>query len=206
MRHLRSLPHRNTLLAGLALLAAALLVSFVARRNPPAQPERLSTPVASGDVSFQAMAYADPRQAQATFGFDIRGAGVLPVRVRIDNRGKDAVRLVPRQTFLIDLDGQAWPLLAAAQAAKRLEQGGHPRQAPRPPAADDLDALTGFALELADDGREPSGDRPRNPPIAAGQAAAGVLYFPGADEARGARNLRLCYEQGGKPECLSLPL
>jgi len=65
-------------------------------------------------------AYADPEQAERAFGFDIREAGLLPVRLVIDNQSASVVQVSPQQTFLIDRDGQAWPLLTGEQAHNRV--------------------------------------------------------------------------------------
>jgi len=70
-----------------------------------------------------AQPYADADEAKAALGFDIRGSGLLPVRLVIDNQSNKTVKVVPSQTFLIDKAGQAWPLLTAAQAYERVK--GH---------------------------------------------------------------------------------
>ncbi len=133
------------------------------------------------------------------------------------------MKIIPRQTFLIDLDGQAWPLLTSDQASSRLADSA-PTHDPYPaPAPVALDALTGFALDMvvgpafsgnAEDYARPgkgesqnfAGRTLRNPGIPAEQVASGVLFFPGRGEAHGARGLRLCYEQGGRLKFLTLPL
>jgi hypothetical protein len=72
------------------------------------------------DALVSAQAYAEPDTAKQTFGFDIRGAGLLPVCFVIDNRGMNIVKVNPRQTFLIDRQGLAWPLLTSEQAQNRV--------------------------------------------------------------------------------------
>jgi len=64
--------------------------------------------------------YVDEDSAEAVFGFDIRNAGLLPVRFVVDNQSAGVVKVDPNQTFLIDEQGQAWPLLTAEQAYKRV--------------------------------------------------------------------------------------
>ncbi len=68
-----------------------------------------------------AEAYLDEDRAQAAFGFNVRGAGLLPVRVVVDNQSGSEVQLLGTQTFLIDREGQAWPLLTAKQANDRVK-------------------------------------------------------------------------------------
>lgn len=68
-----------------------------------------------------AEAYLDEDRAQAAFGFNIRAAGLLPVRVVVDNQSGSDVQLLGTQTFLVDRQGQAWPLLTAKQANERVK-------------------------------------------------------------------------------------
>ncbi|MCK5727772.1 MAG: hypothetical protein KAH08_00975 [Methylococcales bacterium] len=71
-------------------------------------------------VLLIARSYVDEDIAQKAFGFDIRGAGLLPVKVVIENQSNDSVQLLGKQTFLLDKKGQAWPLLTATQANNRI--------------------------------------------------------------------------------------
>lgn len=208
----------------LPLLAAALLAACSDREEPvAAAPARLPASLAARleaeGVGFQAQALEDGAQAAAALGFDAPGAGLLPVRISIDNQGGGPVRIVPRQTFLIDAGGDAWPLLTSTQALARLERAAVPARAPAP---GELETFTAFALDLVAGpafsanpaaarageraSRSPAEKSLRNPAIQAGQVASGVLFFPGGGESRGARGLRLCYEQGASLKFLMLPL
>jgi len=71
-------------------------------------------------VLLVARAYVDEDAAEKAFGFNIRGAGLLPVKVVIDNQSGESVRLLGQQTFLLDKKSQAWPLLTARQANERV--------------------------------------------------------------------------------------
>lgn len=71
-------------------------------------------------VLLVARAYVDDDRAETAFGFDIRGSGLLPVKVVIDNQSGESIRLLGSQTFLLDNKGQAWPLLSARQANERV--------------------------------------------------------------------------------------
>lgn len=209
---------------GLALLASCLIAGCSDREErvpaPPALPAHLAEPAAEG-VRFQAVALEDGKQALEFFGFDVRGAGLLPVLVSIANHGGGVVRLVPRQSFLVDAESQAWPLLTSAQALARLGRAGVQPTPAHAPTALELEALSGFALDLtagqdfSEDGAAPPGRRasqhiaaktPQNPAIPPGRVASGVLFFPGREEAQGARRLRLCYAQGDSLKFLVLPL
>ncbi len=71
-------------------------------------------------AKLAAFPYVDEDRAEAVFGFDIRSTGLLPVRFVIDNQSAGTVEIDPSQTFLIDKQGQAWPLLTSEQAYKRV--------------------------------------------------------------------------------------
>lgn len=142
-------------------------------------------------------------QIQVASGADLPARHLLPLRISIDNRGSGAAKIIPRQTFLIDLSGQAWSLLTAEQASSRLGRVAMP--APHLPTPESLAALTGFALaiEIAP-GHDAAGATWRNPTVPAGQVASGLLFFPSREEIQGVKVLRLCYEQDGQVKCLAL--
>jgi hypothetical protein len=73
--------------------------------------------VAEADVA--ARAYNDASEAKKTFGFDIRGAGMLPVQVIFDNHGNHKLKINPDQTFLEDEKGNLWPILSRKIADER---------------------------------------------------------------------------------------
>ena len=74
------------------------------------------------DVGLYAEAYLQRDAAEKAFGFDIRGAGVLPVRFVLDNQSPGDVEIRGDQTFLIDAENQAWPLLSYDQAYRRVNE------------------------------------------------------------------------------------
>ncbi len=71
-------------------------------------------------VQIGARAFNDPNDAQNAFGFDIRGAGLLPVQVVIDHKGSFPIEINPTQTFLIDYQNNLWPVLDKGLAYERL--------------------------------------------------------------------------------------
>ncbi len=117
-------PPRRGWLAGLAVLMAVLLAAGCAtygeRVAPVTLPESSPRHVDVAGAKVVANAFAEPAQAKKALGFDARGAGLLPVRFVLDNKSSGTVRLRPDQTFLIDDQGQAWPVLTADQAHKRV--------------------------------------------------------------------------------------
>ncbi|MFP4474414.1 MAG: hypothetical protein ACLFOY_02575 [Desulfatibacillaceae bacterium] len=87
-------------------------------KPPSASPNKVT--VAGADVA--AVAYQEPGQARDVFGYDIRGAGILPVRVVFDNQGESTLRIVPDQTFLEDAEGNLWPVLSSRMAYDRASR------------------------------------------------------------------------------------
>ena len=65
--------------------------------------------------------FADKKQAEEAFGFDIRAAGVLPVQIVMDNRSGQGVEVVTGQTFLVDGSNRYWKLLSNREAAERVQ-------------------------------------------------------------------------------------
>ncbi|MFH1079289.1 MAG: hypothetical protein V1766_03335 [Pseudomonadota bacterium] len=74
------------------------------------------------DAQIAAQAYDDSKQAEEAFGFDIRGAGVLPVKVVFDNTGTHTLEIVTGQTFLVDSDNNLWPILDQNMAYDRISK------------------------------------------------------------------------------------
>ena len=75
------------------------------------------TVVAQAQVG--AKAYVNPAEAKSAFGFDIRGAGMLPVQVVFDNLGSHFLEIDGTQTFLEDETGNLWPILSTQIAYDR---------------------------------------------------------------------------------------
>jgi len=69
-----------------------------------------------------AESFADAKQAEQAFGFDVRAAGLLPVQVVIDNKSGQGVEVVAGQTFLIDETNRYWKILTNNEAADRVQK------------------------------------------------------------------------------------
>jgi len=66
-----------------------------------------------------AKAWMDKAEAQKVFGFDIIGAGMLPVQVVVDNQGEGALVINGAQSFAEDDQGNLWPVLSRTMAYER---------------------------------------------------------------------------------------
>ena len=69
-----------------------------------------------------AKAYDSEKEAESAFGFDIRGAGILPVQVIFDNKGNHPIEIVANQTFLVDSENNLWPVIDARLAYDRISK------------------------------------------------------------------------------------
>ncbi len=78
------------------------------------------TALAGGTVA--AKSFSDTEEARAAFGFDIIGAGVMPVQVVFDNRGPHPLTIEPDQTFMADSQGNLWPILDRSLAYERISK------------------------------------------------------------------------------------
>lgn len=76
--------------------------------------------VEAAGASIAATAYQDPEKAKDAFGFDIIGAGVLPVQVVFDNKGSHPLEILPDKTYLGDSADNLWPVLDAGLAYDRI--------------------------------------------------------------------------------------
>jgi hypothetical protein len=104
------------------LLAALSACTFYESREVAFRPPDLMANVQTlGGTRVAAEAYDDKGVAKDAFGFDIRGAGLLPVQVVFDNRGPERFEVVPEQTFLVDANGGYWNLLDRKTAYQRVE-------------------------------------------------------------------------------------
>lgn len=103
------------LLAGCSPTYKAKPLAF---RAPSAYPNAQQ----AGAATVGAEAFVQPKTASEAFGFDIRGAGLLPVQVVFENRGANPLEINPAQTFLEDQEGRLWPLLQKDIAYDRVSR------------------------------------------------------------------------------------
>jgi len=103
----------------LALLGACTF--YESREVAFRPPDQLANVQQLGGAKVAAIGYADKAVAKEEFGFDIRGAGLLPVQVVFDNQGPQRFEVVAEQTFLVDAKGGYWNLLDRKTAYQRVE-------------------------------------------------------------------------------------
>lgn len=69
-----------------------------------------------------AESFVEKAQAEEAFGFDVRGAGLLPLQLVMDNKSGQSVEVVSGQTFLVDDTNRYWKLLTNREAAERVQR------------------------------------------------------------------------------------
>ena len=112
----------------LVIFAAACSTAYKAKPLPFRAADSYPNSTEFGETLVGAQAYADKEQAKDAFGFDVRGAGMLPVQVVFDNRGEHPIKINPTQTFLEDQEGNLWPILDREIAYDRATKYAQSKQ------------------------------------------------------------------------------
>jgi len=73
-------------------------------------------------VTIGGEAFAGKDAAEQAFGFDIKGAGVLPVQVVLNNQSGKSLEIVTGQTFLVDNANRYWNVIPNNTAVTRIEK------------------------------------------------------------------------------------
>lgn len=116
------------IIAMILIFTSACATTYEARPLPFRTPAGYGNAIEVAGATVAAQAYVDPELAQQAFGFDIRGAGMLPVQVVFDNRGPHSLQIRPDQTFLEDSQGNLWPILDSQTAYERTTRYAQTRQ------------------------------------------------------------------------------
>ncbi|MFO7605354.1 MAG: hypothetical protein R6W72_03485 [Desulfurivibrionaceae bacterium] len=110
------------------LLALLLSVSIIAscsygdRVAPIRLPDSSANMVDVKGLKVAATAYVDRDAAADAYGFDIRKAGLLPVQLTFQNESGRPARINPGQTFLVDKNNNAWPILSREKTYERTSK------------------------------------------------------------------------------------
>jgi hypothetical protein len=116
------------IVAALLALLPSCATTYKARPVPFKSPAFYPNATEVAGATVGAQAYADPKKAEEAFGFNIRGAGMLPVLVVFDNQGPHALKINPGQTFLEDETGSLWPILSDQMAYERATKYAQTKQ------------------------------------------------------------------------------
>jgi hypothetical protein len=106
---------------GLALIMTGCM-RYERQVAPFKSPQESPNVVYIEGAAVAARSFVDAEEARVAFGFDIRSAGILPVQVVFDNKSVHPLMIIADQTFLIDDDGNVWPILDQNLAYDRLSR------------------------------------------------------------------------------------
>lgn len=114
---------RNTFLVMMVLVAFFALLScqtYKQKVTPIKLPAAYPNATIVADTQIAAQSYNNEKEAKEAFDFNIRRAGLLPVRVIFDNKGSQPLEIISSQTFLVDSANNLWPILDQSIAYDRL--------------------------------------------------------------------------------------
>jgi len=114
--------YRFVCMTGLIVLALASCQTYQTQVTPFKMPAAYPNYTTAAGAGIAAKAYDDPNEAGQAFGYDMRGSGILPVQVVVDNRGTHPLEIVPGQSFLVDTANNLWPILDANLAYDRIQK------------------------------------------------------------------------------------
>ncbi len=117
------------------IFSSGCSTSYKVKPLPFKSPATLNNVVNIAGADVAARAFVDKAETKEAFGFDIHGAGMLPVQVIFDNQGSQSLEINPQQTFLEEEKGNLWPILSKniayeratkyAQTKKIFEKGAY---------------------------------------------------------------------------------
>lgn len=109
----------------LALLSCFVLTSCTSYKSQYVSfrpPESYANNQVVAGIALGGEAYAESSAAEEAFGFDIKGAGLLPVQLVLNNGSGRGLKIVTAQTFLVDKDGRYWQVVPNNLAMERLDK------------------------------------------------------------------------------------
>jgi hypothetical protein len=113
-------PKRLVLLLGLSIFLLACAPRYEYKAVPVKNITSYSNLTDVGTGSFAAEAFFDDRLITETFGYNLKKAGVIPVRILVENRGDTDVSVLPGST-VTDARGQTWELLPQDIVYQRID-------------------------------------------------------------------------------------
>lgn len=117
---MKKIRYANVLSIAIVILyLSACTTGYKAKPLPFKAPDSYPNAQEFSGATIAAKAYVDANEAKGAFGFDVRGAGMLPIEIVFDNRGPHPLEINAAQTFLEDNEGNLWPILADRFAYER---------------------------------------------------------------------------------------
>jgi len=91
-------------------------------------PNAYSNAVSIAGAQIAAVAYTNSEETEKIFGFNVIGAGLLPVQVIIDNKGPHILKINGAQSFLEDDQSNLWSVLDKNTAYDRASKYAETKQ------------------------------------------------------------------------------
>ncbi len=113
---------KTILIAALPVICLAACTSYERQVVPFKMPSAYPNATVVADATIAATVYDKSEDASAAFGFDIRGAGIMPVQVIFDNTGNHPLEILADKTLLVDEENNLWPLLDERMVYDRLSK------------------------------------------------------------------------------------
>jgi hypothetical protein len=110
------------LVAVLSVIWLASCTSYERQVVPFKMPTAYPNATVVAEATIAARAYDKSEDASAAFGFDIRGAGIMPVQVIFDNTGNHPLEILTDKTLLADEENNLWPILDERMAYDRISR------------------------------------------------------------------------------------
>lgn len=111
---------------GLSLVLALLMLwgcaGYEYKPVPFKAAESYPNHVTVAGAVIGAKVWADDPEAAKAFGFNIRGAGLTPLQLVVDNKGPEPLEIMSDQTLLGDADNNLWNILPAQVAYERIDK------------------------------------------------------------------------------------
>ncbi|MHB8910289.1 MAG: hypothetical protein ACYDAA_15560 [Syntrophales bacterium] len=112
----------TVLISVLSVVWLAACTTYERQVVPFKMPAAYPNATRVADATIAAKAYDNAEEASAAFGFDIRGAGILPVQVIFDNTGNHPLEILSDKTLLVDEENNLWPILDERMAYDRIQK------------------------------------------------------------------------------------
>ena len=109
-----------SLIVILVIFCIGCATSYKAKPLPFKHPSAYPNAAYVAGATIGARAFVEKEEAANAFGFDVRGAGMMPVRIVVDNQGNSGLSIKADQTFLQDSLGNLWPVLSEKFAYERV--------------------------------------------------------------------------------------
>jgi hypothetical protein len=112
---------RSAIYLAVLIFLTGACATYESQVMPFKAPSAYANATETAGATIAAKVYDNEQEAKSAFGFDIMGAGIMPVQIIFDNR-THPLEIVPQQTFLLDAGENLWPILDSRMVYDRIER------------------------------------------------------------------------------------